>query len=84
MAYIDSQRILRETESFLRSLNRYEHVASARSFFESKMGDVGRAFERGEMQQEDLAKKISDLLKSFAIYLEPYELRDLEKRFKQL
>ena len=82
MAYIDSRKILSLTDDFLVSIGKKSEVDSARSFFESKMSNLGRSFENGETQQEKLAEEIMELLKSFKVYLRSDEVRALNKKFQ--
>jgi len=82
MGYIDSRKILSLTDEFLASIGKKSEVDSARSFFESKMSNLGRSFDTGEVQRGELAEKVSELLKSFKIYLRSDELRALDKKFQ--
>lgn len=82
MSYIDSRKILVLTDEFLDSIGKKSEVDSARSFFESKIRNLGRSFENGDIQQEKLAEEISELLKSFKIFLRPDEVRVLHKKFQ--
>ncbi len=79
MRYLDRNNLGSIVEDSL-STDQRKAVDSARSFFKTRMFDLGLSYEHGDVPREKLGQSVADILKEFKIYLSGSELRDLQKK----